>query len=487
MFTGSMKTVFNFVLEQGGGGDTPGGNVVAQTGDMLAIILTILFAICAIAASVYLIVKAKNFKNATSNGNNAGTKTFVQAKTLIVFLVAMLGIVGAIACAANTSVGRAFASGTANEMEFKDHVTVTVHEDTKTLSFEDNYFTNNEVDAIHIDRSFLTLSVEAKELLGGYKPNLTAKYANGDTYVFNGNADNDDPCLPFNQIALPINGTQNIVYGTFDFNYEAAKQLCELTDPLTIELCQTYCYTVTYEKGGATSGTVPRSQTVSQSGRTQVVQTTTKAPANTGNLQKSGFEFNGWIDVNGNHYDVGDDIEPSANMSLSPDWKNTSGLKIKFENDGKGIAKEKGKPAPTGDLTLFIPIETSYSINDAGEITFTKSGATLFTVETSADKYISYSKWERKGSTTTSGIIKDEDPFTVSFTYDEFTIKYQGAYPDDPHGTMKPNDVTSEEVTYFEEKFQPANPTNAKAPKGVTAIQLEEKPDDAQYLYYFVN
>ena len=52
---------------------------------------------------------------------------------------------------------------------------------------------------------------------------------------------------------------------------------------------------------------------------------------------------------------------------------------------------------------------------------------------------------------------------------------------------MRPNGVVSEEVTEYEEKFQPANPTNVSVPKGVTAIQLEEKPDDAQYFYYFVN
>ena len=49
-------------------------------------------------------------------------------------------------------------------------------------------------------------------------------------------------------------------------------------------------------------------------------------------------------------------------------------------------------PAPTGDLTLTIPIETSYIVNDAGEIAFVKDGKTLYVVETSADKYISYSK-----------------------------------------------------------------------------------------------
>ena len=52
---------------------------------------------------------------------------------------------------------------------------------------------------------------------------------------------------------------------------------------------------------------------------------------------------------------------------------------------------------------------------------------------------------------------------------------------------MKPNGGTTEEVTEYEEKFQPANPTNAQAPKGVTAIQKEEKAKEDQYLYYFVN
>lgn len=163
---------------------------------------------------------------------------------------------------------------------------------------------------------------------------------------------------------------------------------------------------------------------------------------------------------------------------------------IEFQNDGKGKAALKGQQPPvTGNLKLVLPDGASYEVSSdestLGEVAFKDGATTIYTVVPTASQYILYSQWERDGSQTTSGTIKNANPFKVTFDYDTFTITYRGMYEGSPHGTMKPNAGGDAVVSYTEE-FQPANPQNAQLPKGVTAIEDPTKDYDA-FFYYFVN
>lgn len=72
-------------------------------------------------------------------------------------------------------------------------------------------------------------------------------------------------------------------------------------------------YSVTYNNGGATSGSVPEDDNEYESGELVTVL------GNTNNLAKDGYEFGGWS-FDGNEYKAGDKIEISSNITLTAIW-----------------------------------------------------------------------------------------------------------------------------------------------------------------------
>lgn len=252
-------------------------------------LLVALFAVAAIASLIFAFVKTKNNMNFAKGASHATVKTATQSKIIAAVIVAAIAIVGICVSVANAPALRAFANANAEGVEYKDAITATVHEDTQTITFEQNFFKNTEANPIHIDHSSLKLSEEAKAIVGQNELRLTAKYSDGSTFVFNDKADSNTPYLPFDQLELAQNKSQDIVYNT-NLSYDMAVKLCQIEEAFTLELNQADCVTVSYNRGEGTTGEPPHSQTVSKSGQEGAKQLITKAPGK-GTLAKSGFAF----------------------------------------------------------------------------------------------------------------------------------------------------------------------------------------------------
>ena len=109
-------------------------------------------------------------------------------------------------------------------------------------------------------------------------------------------------------------------------------------------------YTVTYDKNGATSGSIPTDATKYNSGAIVTVKT------NSGNLAKTGYTFAGWntkADGTGTTYTAGTGtFTISANTTLYAKWTANT-YTVKWIVDGKtartdtGVAYNTSKTAPT--------------------------------------------------------------------------------------------------------------------------------------------
>lgn len=373
----AMITGFKFVFESAGGGTTP-ENVAAQTGDWLAILLTALFLIVAAISFGYVFIKSKRTSNMRSTASHAAVKTKLQTKIIAVTVLAVLALAGAVASAVNSPSIKAFANANAAGAEYKDAITVTVHESDQSITFEDNFFKNTDANPIHIDHSLLTVSDEAKAILGQLDLKLTAKYSDGTTMVFD-----DGPSStykPFDQIELEQGQTQDLTYNS-TLSYEVAKKLCDLQgDAFTLELDQAQCVTVTYSKGDAESGEAPHSQTVSKSTEAGMEQYKTKAPGNTGHLAKAGYAFIGWTDASGSvHYTEGQEIDPAdADVTLVPEWKYTAGYQLTFEAVGGTV--DKTSLLIAADTAIATDKETIYfgTKTSDTQVVATKTGVNIF-------------------------------------------------------------------------------------------------------------
>lgn len=269
-------------------------------------LLVALFAVAAVASLIFAFVKTKNSKNFASSAGHAAAKTAMHSKTIVAVIIAALAIAGICVSVANAPALRAFANGNAEGVDYKPQITATVHEDTQTVTFEQNYFTNLEANPIHIDHSSLTLSDEAKAVVGDDEFYFEAKYVGEETRVFAGDTDSSEDCKPVDQDALPNSQTQQIEYNT-NITYEIAKKLCDIEEAFTLDLVPAECYTIDFSAEGADGGQPPHVQTITAPGQEGMEQTIIYAPANTGNLVKEGYVFNGWntqLDGKGTHYDV---------------------------------------------------------------------------------------------------------------------------------------------------------------------------------------
>lgn len=224
-----------------------------------------MFAIIAVISIGYVFKRVKYQRNLYQNAGHASANVMPRAKIFAVTALAVLAIAGAIISAVNSPAIRAFANGNAEGIDFKNQITATVHEDTQTVTFETNYFTNNETGPIHIDHSSLNLSEEAKAVVGEAQFYFEAKYIGQETRVFKGEPDEADDCVPTDQTALTQGQTHNIEYNT-NITYDIAKKLCDVEEAFTLELVPSVCYTATFSSQGADSGEPPHCQTVSVAG-----------------------------------------------------------------------------------------------------------------------------------------------------------------------------------------------------------------------------
>ena len=138
----TMSTVFKFVFESAGGGETPPENVSAQTGDWLSILLITLFVVAAIASLFFIFIKSKNSNPLQMSGKHSIAKTTAKPTTLIAGLIAALATVGAVISFINMPAINAFANGNAEGVDYKPQITATVHESDQSVTFETNFFTN---------------------------------------------------------------------------------------------------------------------------------------------------------------------------------------------------------------------------------------------------------------------------------------------------------------------------------------------------------
>ena len=140
-------------------------------------------------------------------------------------------------------------------------------------------------------------------------------------------------------------------------------------------------YTITYRENFPTSGTAPSAT----SGRgAQIVS------ANTGNLSKNGFTFNGWntaADGTGTNYAVGASITPTQNTNLYARWVALPTYSITFNANGAtsgtvpsvitGVYSSTTLPGNTGSLALAARVFGGWNTNAAGTGTTYQSGASF--------------------------------------------------------------------------------------------------------------
>jgi uncharacterized repeat protein (TIGR02543 family) len=192
-------------------------------------------------------------------------------------------------------------------------------------------------------------------------------------------------------------------------------------------------YTVTYNANNATSGTAPADQT-----KTYIMSLA--LAANTGNLARTGYTFNGWntqADGNGTHFDVGSNYTDNAALTLYAEWKvGTYTVTYNANNATSGTAPANQTKTYGVDLTLAANTgnlaRSGYTFNGwntqaDGTGTHYASGAT-YTANTGVTLY---AEWK-------------ENTYTVTF--------------DAQGGTPTPPDQT---VAYGNNVTQPTNPSKA--------------------------
>lgn len=93
-----MITKFHFIFKEaggGGGGGEGGGGAIpasAQTGDMLSVLLAVIFLIVAVALVSLIFFKIKS--NSNKAGLHVATKSIVSARTIAVGIGIVLAICG---------------------------------------------------------------------------------------------------------------------------------------------------------------------------------------------------------------------------------------------------------------------------------------------------------------------------------------------------------------------------------------------------------
>lgn len=455
-----MSTAFKFVFESAGGGSTP-EYVAAQTGDITVIALTMLFAILAIASILFFAKQRRNNSNCnasssvdfnTQSGTNhaAEMKSSLGAKGAVAILLAVFSVVGICLTVANAGFVKAFAANALNADAYKTEIVATVHEDTQSISFDTNYFTNVDQSGkpIHIDSSTLSLSPEAEKILEGHDFYFDAQYEDGETKVYDSTKDTGE-FLPKDQDALPTGETQNIIYKT-NLTYDVAKQLCEIPQDkaaFTLELKPAECYSVFYYKGDAESGECPHSQTITSKGQGE--QEVIEAATNEGNLVKTGMDFYGWKDADGTIYQPGDYVSSAAeeNITLTAFFVNKSysvtascdPSKAGHLEDAQGHKYSKG-------FSIEAKYGTEYNIDSNGTLSIVDKDGILQSAKPVPElaAQFKFTKWTVNGTEVTEGgTIEGVTSFVANFEVVTYQVSAESNDTKMGTVTLNPSEINA--------------------------------------------
>jgi len=160
---------------------------------------------------------------------------------------------------------------------------------------------------------------------------------------------------------------------TYTFGQEFVMGAANVT--LYAKWTTTTTYTVTYSGNGNTSGSVPTDSTNYPTGQTVTVL------GNTGNLEKTGYNFDGWntsADGTGASYTAGNTFAMgSSNIILYAKWKTNTNYTVTYDGNGNTSGT-----APT-DSSVYQPGYTVTALGNTG--TLEKTGYVFAGWNTKAD------------------------------------------------------------------------------------------------------
>ncbi len=179
---------------------------------------------------------------------------------------------------------------------------------------------------------------------------------------------------------------------------------------------------ITYDKNGASSGTVPVDDAAS-----------IKVKGNSGNLAKNGYTFNGWntaANGSGTHYDVNADFNPSSSTTLYAEWTPTTyTITYKDQSDAafSGTWGSGSHPAnyniETATITLDQPTKTGYRFDGWFTASDCSGSAVTQIAKGSTGNKTFYAKWTKYAPNgAIIGTMNDWNPTTHTLTDGSVTI-----------------------------------------------------------------
>ena len=245
----TWKTAVEFVLGEnpGGGGITP------QTGDILSIILAILFGLLAVG-SIALFAYSRR-KASVTYGNYLNPKDVLKPKLSKFALGALIISILAIICSlVFPAFQRAVASNDSNADE-----TIKAYVDTQagTVTCDVANIVNNNESDVYISSVQVDLTEEAKEVLKETKFNLKIESEDLGITLY----DKEVPGVMDQLKSFPFVPNQTVKaslsFANLDF---ATAKLLIGKSVLDITFGEKPCYSVKYNSNGAKSGTTPSPQ-----------------------------------------------------------------------------------------------------------------------------------------------------------------------------------------------------------------------------------
>lgn len=202
-------------------------------------------------------------------------------------------------------------------------------------------------------------------------------------------------------------------------------------------------YTVTYDGNDATSGTVPVDS------NDYDYEETVTVLDNTGNLEKTGYTFNGWNAVpegSGTHYAVGGTFTINQNTTLYAQWTGIkSDINISAMTGGSvtvTVGGEEVEEASTGEtVTLEVSPEPNHVLNT---LTVTKGNPSVI-VELTQTSANTYTFTMPAVAVTVTATFSEADIYALysgDITEGDYVIYYSGK-------ALK-NSVTSNRLDYSE-------------------------------------
>ena len=217
--------------------------------------------------------------------------------------------------------------------------------------------------------------------------------------------------------------------------------------------CNTH--TLTYDANGATSGTVPASETEYTSGSSVTVK------GNSGDLAKTGYDFNGWKTApsSGTAYAAGSTITMNADYTLYAQWL-AHDITLELDANTANGGDTDGSGAVKYDATALTSITHAtgqtgrtllgyYTAPTAGTKVLNADGTYAAAAVTD---YITSSKWTRDESPTTLHAQWRYNTYTVVFNKNATGPTGSMANQDFTYGTAQ--NLTTNNFTWSAHNFE---------------------------------